>query len=138
MSKSKCNGITHYACDEMIKKHGGKTKCCGCTGHKCTDQSSEDRVIEAFGKEFSPKNICGNCINLNFIHRFLRQALSDYRRELIEEIIDTVPNYFGRIVRFPESKSTIEDEIHDRVCKKNEDEIAKWKQSMSLRNNRLT
>lgn len=26
---------THRACAEQIKKFGGKTKCCDCTGHKC-------------------------------------------------------------------------------------------------------
>lgn len=26
---------THYACDQMVAKHGGKVRCCGCTGHTC-------------------------------------------------------------------------------------------------------
>ena len=26
---------THSACNEMVKKFGGKVKCCECTGHKC-------------------------------------------------------------------------------------------------------
>lgn len=26
---------THGACQEMLDKHGGKTKCCACTGHEC-------------------------------------------------------------------------------------------------------
>lgn len=40
---------THYACDEMIKKHGGKTKCCGCNPeHKCkTNQEECGAVIQA-------------------------------------------------------------------------------------------
>lgn len=37
---------THFACQEMVEKYGGKTQCCGCTGHKCTPTTPENRKIE--------------------------------------------------------------------------------------------
>lgn len=33
---------THFACDEQLKKLGGKTPCCGCSGHLC--KSTETNV----------------------------------------------------------------------------------------------
>ena len=29
---------SHYACQEIIEKYGGKAKCCGCEKHKCKPQ----------------------------------------------------------------------------------------------------
>lgn len=29
------DGITHYACEDQLKKYRGKTPCCECTKHKC-------------------------------------------------------------------------------------------------------
>ena len=29
---------THYACDEVIKRDGGKAKGCCCTGHQCKER----------------------------------------------------------------------------------------------------
>lgn len=29
--------MTHFACDEMLKKYGGKTIGCCCTGHECKE-----------------------------------------------------------------------------------------------------
>ncbi|MDD5407109.1 MAG: hypothetical protein PHE73_09250 [Sulfurovaceae bacterium] len=39
---------SHGVCEEMIKKYGGKVKCCSCTGHKCQTQkpSGEDEKDE--------------------------------------------------------------------------------------------
>lgn len=34
---------THHACQDMIEKHGGKTQCCECTGHKCNPNPTEKR-----------------------------------------------------------------------------------------------
>ncbi len=28
----------HNVCQEMLKKHGGKAKCCECNNHKCKDK----------------------------------------------------------------------------------------------------
>lgn len=33
---------THFACAEMIEKHGGKAKCCGCEGHKCNTKNDPE------------------------------------------------------------------------------------------------
>ena len=37
-SKKLVPHTTHYACDEQLKKYGGKTVGCCCTGHKCKDR----------------------------------------------------------------------------------------------------
>ncbi len=42
---------THGACDEMIKKYGGKAKCCECTGHLCRGQSWE-KDLEIIHRKF--------------------------------------------------------------------------------------
>lgn len=34
---------THYACQEMLKKYGGKTGCCRCNNHECKETNSENK-----------------------------------------------------------------------------------------------
>lgn len=35
---------THFACQEMIDKLGGKTGCCGCNNHDCRQPQAEEGV----------------------------------------------------------------------------------------------
>lgn len=45
-TEQKCNGTTHYVCNEIMQRDGGKSVCCGCNGHECTPKK------EAWEEEF--------------------------------------------------------------------------------------
>jgi hypothetical protein len=36
---------THYVCDEVLQRDGGKAVCCGCTGHECIQLTSEEKNV---------------------------------------------------------------------------------------------
>ena len=66
---------THGACDEMIKKYGGKAKCCECEGHKCKEQSWEKKFdkLELFDLETGSgkwdRKLALDFIHSNFIEK---------------------------------------------------------------------
>lgn len=37
---------THYACFEMMAKHGGKAQCCACTKHVCERNKTATRIFQ--------------------------------------------------------------------------------------------
>ena len=37
------NSTTHFACDEQLSKLGGKTPCCGFSGHECYNPKSHSK-----------------------------------------------------------------------------------------------
>ena len=39
-------GSTHYVCEEILQRDGGKALCCGCTVHECNEQlTSEEKKV---------------------------------------------------------------------------------------------
>lgn len=38
--------MSHYACDEQLKKLGGKTPCCECTRHECAPHTFAVTKVE--------------------------------------------------------------------------------------------
>jgi len=55
------NYETHYCCDEILEREGGKAQCCECSGHKCkNNEDDEETECPECGGELI-KGKCKNC-----------------------------------------------------------------------------